>query len=86
MLLWNRLRTDSGGKEPLGRAGQRATGMIAVAAGVDAAWTSGHRNQWRETGPKLRFVAGAHGTEYASIYSHLENWHKRQIPRVVGNI
>jgi len=47
--------------------GQRATGMIAVAAAWTRRWTSRHRNQWRETGPKLALLAGAHGTEYASI-------------------
>lgn len=48
--------------------GQRATGVIAVAAGVDAAMDipviviNGAK-----PGPKLALLAGAHGTEYASI-------------------
>jgi predicted deacylase len=49
-------------------AGQKATGFIQVAAGVDAATSipviviNGAK-----PGPKLAIVAGAHGTEYASI-------------------
>src|SRR6266850_6704113 len=49
-------------------SGQRATGVIAVPAGVDAATEipviviNGAR-----PGPKLALLAGAHGTEYASI-------------------
>jgi len=48
--------------------GQRATGVIAVPAGVDAAMDipviviNGAK-----PGPKLALLAGAHGTEYASI-------------------
>jgi predicted deacylase len=48
--------------------GQRATGVIAVPAGVDAAMDipviviNG-----ANPGPKLALLAGAHGTEYASI-------------------
>src|ERR1035437_4696953 len=48
--------------------GQKATGFIQVAAGVDAATDipviviNGAK-----PGPKLAIVAGAHGTEYASI-------------------
>ncbi len=50
------------------RPGQKANGFIPVAAGVDAA-----ENipviviQGAKAGPKLALVAGAHGTEYASI-------------------
>jgi len=50
------------------KAGQKATGLIQVAAGVDASTNipvivvNGAR-----PGPKLAIVAGAHGTEYASI-------------------
>ena len=50
------------------QAGQKATGFIRVAAGVDAATNipviviNGAK-----PGPKLAIVAGAHGTEYASI-------------------
>ena len=50
------------------RSGQKATGVIQVPAGVDAAATipviivNGAR-----PGPTLALVAGAHGTEYASI-------------------
>src|ERR1035437_9152964 len=50
------------------RSGQRAAGYLAVPAGVDAAAripvivVNGAR-----PGPKLALVAGAHGTEYASI-------------------
>src|SRR5258708_16535693 len=48
--------------------GQRTTGVIAVPAGVDAAMDipviviNGAK-----LGPKLALLAGAHGTEYASI-------------------
>src|SRR6266852_2110164 len=48
--------------------GERATGVIAVPAGVDAAMDipviliNGAK-----PGPKLALLAGAHGTEYASI-------------------
>ena len=55
------------------KAGQKITGFIQVAAGVDAATNipviviNGAR-----PGPKLAIVAGAHGTEYASIIA-LEN-------------
>jgi predicted deacylase len=55
------------------RSGQKATGFIQVAAGVDAATNipviviNGAK-----PGPKLAVVAGAHGTEYASIIA-LEN-------------
>jgi predicted deacylase len=55
------------------RPGQKATGFIQVAAGVDAASSipviviNGAK-----PGPKLAVVAGAHGTEYASIIA-LEN-------------
>jgi uncharacterized protein len=54
-------------------AGQKATGFIQVAAGVDAATNipviviNGAK-----PGPKLAIVAGSHGTEYASIIA-LEN-------------
>lgn len=50
------------------RSGQRATGVIRVPAGVDAATeipvivVNGAK-----PGPKLALVAGSHGTEYASI-------------------
>lgn len=50
------------------RAGQKATGFLQVPAGVDAATDipviviNGAK-----PGPKLALVAGAHGTEYASI-------------------
>ncbi len=50
------------------KAGQRATGFIQVPAGVDAGTNipviviNGAK-----PGPKLAIVAGAHGTEYASI-------------------
>src|SRR5580704_3446770 len=50
------------------RSGQRTTGVIAVPAGVDAAANipvivvNGAK-----PGPTLALVAGAHGTEYASI-------------------
>ena len=50
------------------RSGQKATGYIAVPAGVDAAASipaivvNGAR-----PGPVLALVAGSHGTEYASI-------------------
>lgn len=50
------------------RSGQKATGVLAVPAGVDAATNipvivvNGAR-----PGPTLALVAGAHGTEYASI-------------------
>src|SRR5580658_4047871 len=50
------------------KAGQKATGFIQVPAGVDAATNipvivvNGAK-----PGPKLAIVAGAHGTEYASI-------------------
>ena len=50
------------------RAGQKSTGFIQVPAGVDAATNipviviNG-----ASPGPKLALVAGAHGTEYASI-------------------
>jgi predicted deacylase len=50
------------------RSGQKATGYIQVAAGVDAAASipvivvNGAK-----PGPKMVLVAGAHGTEYASI-------------------
>ena len=50
------------------RAGQKSTGFIQVPAGVDAATNipviviNGAK-----PGPKLAVVAGAHGTEYASI-------------------
>src|ERR1700751_4341302 len=50
------------------RSGQKATGYIAVAAGVGAAAgipvivVNGAR-----PGPVLALVAGSHGTEYASI-------------------
>ncbi len=50
------------------KAGQKATGFIQVAAGVDAGTNipviviNGAK-----PGPKLAIVAGAHGTEYASI-------------------
>src|ERR1700722_10141057 len=49
-------------------AGQKATGFIQVAAGVDAGTNipviviNGAK-----PGPKLAIVAGSHGTEYASI-------------------
>ncbi len=52
----------------IARAGQRATGFIQIPAGADAATNvpviviSGIK-----PGPKLALVAGAHGTEYASI-------------------
>lgn len=55
------------------QAGQKATGFIQVAAGVDAATNipviviNGFK-----PGPKLAIVAGSHGTEYASIIA-LEN-------------
>jgi uncharacterized protein len=54
-------------------AGQKATGFIQIAAGVDAATNipviviNGAK-----PGPKLAIVAGSHGTEYASIIA-LEN-------------
>jgi uncharacterized protein len=54
-------------------AGQKATGFIQVAAGVDAGTNipviviNGAK-----PGPKLAIVAGSHGTEYASIIA-LEN-------------
>jgi len=50
------------------KEGRRATGFIQVPAGVDAATNipviviNGAK-----PGPKLAIVAGAHGTEYASI-------------------
>jgi len=50
------------------RAGQKATGLIQVPAGIDAATNipviviNGAK-----PGPKLAVVAGSHGTEYASI-------------------
>jgi predicted deacylase len=50
------------------RSGQRATGVIAVAQGADAAANvpviviNGAR-----PGPAMALVAGAHGTEYASV-------------------
>jgi uncharacterized protein len=50
------------------RAGQKATGMLSVPAGVDAATSipvivvNGAKS-----GPTIALVAGAHGTEYASI-------------------
>jgi predicted deacylase len=50
------------------RSGQKATGYIEVPAGVDAATSlpviviNGAK-----PGPKLALIAGAHGTEYASI-------------------
>jgi predicted deacylase len=51
------------------KAGQKATGFIQIPAGVDAATNipviviNGAK-----PGPKLAIVAGAHGTEYASIH------------------
>src|ERR1035437_3672248 len=60
--------------------GQKATGFIQVAAGVDAATNipviviNGFK-----PGPKLAIVAGSHGTEYASIIA-LENFGQKINP------
>ncbi|HKE27830.1 MAG TPA: M14 family metallopeptidase [Bryobacteraceae bacterium] len=50
------------------RAGEKATGFIAVPAGVDAAASIPVIVvQGAKPGPVLALVAGSHGTEYASI-------------------
>ena len=72
LLLGCSLGFCSAGDVAVGTAsakeGQKATGFIQVAAGVDAGTNipviviNGAK-----PGPKLAIVAGAHGTEYASI-------------------
>ena len=50
------------------RPGQKATGVLAVPAGVDAATSLAViLINGAKPGPTIAFVAGAHGTEYASI-------------------
>jgi len=66
------------------RSGQKATGVIAVPAGVDAAAeiavivVNGAK-----PGPTLALVAGAHGTEYASIIA-LEKLAQRAEPAALS--
>ena len=69
------------------RAGEVAYGVIAVPAGVDAATSiavtviNGQRS-----GPVVAFVAGSHGTEYASIVA-LIRLHERIQPKdLVGTV
>ena len=54
--------------------GQKATGTIEVPAGTDAALSIPVAViHGAKRGPVLALVAGAHGTEYASIIA-LEKW------------
>ncbi len=68
------------------RSGQKATGVLPVPAGVDAATNipviivSGAR-----PGPTLALVAGAHGTEYASIIA-LEKLAQIAEPSVLSGV
>src|SRR5579883_3056350 len=68
-------------------AGQRATGVLQVPAGVDAAASipviviNGAK-----PGPVLALVAGAHGTEYASIVALEKIAQQANPPEMSGSL